>query len=145
MATASRNGRTPEAVRLEIELDREGLETAVEQLREAPDVPHQKTCVELLRLELKTKATAVGLGIGAALLALYGLGFLFATIAVALAIVLDTWLALLIVFGALLLLGAVLALVGMSMIKKATPPVPEQTVAEARLTTEALRSNGSHE
>ncbi len=33
MATASRNGRTPEAVRRELEVERQELETAVEQLR----------------------------------------------------------------------------------------------------------------
>ena len=42
MATVSRNGRTPEAVRQEIEAERKELETAVEQLRagvgEATDV-----------------------------------------------------------------------------------------------------------
>jgi hypothetical protein len=34
MATASRSGRTPEAVRREIEVERQELETAVEQLRD---------------------------------------------------------------------------------------------------------------
>lgn len=34
MATASRNGRTPEAVRREIEVEQKQLETAVEQLKE---------------------------------------------------------------------------------------------------------------
>ena len=34
MATASLNGRTPEAVRREIEAERQELATAVEQLRE---------------------------------------------------------------------------------------------------------------
>ena len=57
--------------------------------------------LELAGLELKQKAglfgAGVGLGVGAAVVALYGLGFLFATAAVALAIVLDAWLALLIV------------------------------------------------
>jgi hypothetical protein len=34
MATASRNGRTPDTVRREIELERKELESAVEQLKE---------------------------------------------------------------------------------------------------------------
>jgi hypothetical protein len=34
MATASQNGRTPEVVRREIEVERQELETAVEQLRD---------------------------------------------------------------------------------------------------------------
>jgi uncharacterized membrane protein YqjE len=73
-----------------------------------------KLKLELLRLELKTKAAAVGLGIGAALVALYGLGFLFATIAVALAIVLDTWLAMLIVTVGLFAVAAVCGLLAKS-------------------------------
>jgi hypothetical protein len=39
----------------------------------------------------------------------------------------------------------VVALIGLGAIKQGTPPVPEQALEEARLTTEALRSNGSHE
>lgn len=34
MATASRNGRTPDVVRREIELEKKELETAVEQLKD---------------------------------------------------------------------------------------------------------------
>ena len=39
MATASPNGRTPEAVRREIEVERHELETAVEQLRDGLGAP----------------------------------------------------------------------------------------------------------
>jgi hypothetical protein len=49
------------------------------------------------------------------------------------------------VFGALVLLALVLLLVGLSAIRRGTPPVPEQAVAEAKLTQQALRSNGGHE
>jgi hypothetical protein len=38
MATTSQNGRTPETVRREIELERQELEHAVEQLREGVGV-----------------------------------------------------------------------------------------------------------
>jgi len=51
----------------------------------------------------------------------------------------------LIVFGALTLLSLILVFVGLKSIRKATPPVPEEAVTEARLTTEALKANGSHE
>jgi uncharacterized membrane protein YqjE len=104
--------------------------------------------LELAGLELKRKVGALGsglgLGIGAAVLGLFGLGFLFATIAAALAIVLDPWLALLLVTVGLLALAGLLALLALSRIKKGTPPVPEQAIREAKLTTEALRSNGDH-
>jgi uncharacterized membrane protein YqjE len=102
--------------------------------------------LELAGLELKQKAgnlgTGVGLGVGAALVALYGLGFLFATLAAVLAIWLDTWLALLVVTVVLLGLAATLGLLALSRIKRGTPPVPEQAIREAKLTTEALKSNG---
>ena len=76
-----------------------------------------KLKLELLRLELKTKAVAVGLGIGAAFVALYALGFLFATIAVALAIVLDTWLALLLVTLGLFAVVGILGLLARAGLK----------------------------
>ena len=102
--------------------------------------------LELAGLELKQKVgalgTGVGLGIGAAVLVLFGVGFLFATIVAALAIVLDTWLALLLVTAGLLALAALLGLMARSQIKRGTPPVPEQAIREAKLTSEALKANG---
>src|SRR5919109_25738 len=94
--------------------------------------------LELATLELKRKVTALGLGIGlvvgGALFLLFALGFGLAAGAAALALVLPTWAALLIVFGALALVSLVLALVGLGAIRKGTPPLPEQAVTEARLT-----------
>jgi hypothetical protein len=105
--------------------------------------------LELAALELKRKVAALGVGIGlvasAGVFLLFAVGFGLAAGAAALALVVSTWVGLLIVFGALVLLSLVLALIGMSAIKKGTPPVPEQALEEARLTTQALRSNGSHE
>ena len=102
---------------------------------------------ELAALELKKKLAALGIGVGlfvgAALLALYGLLFLFATIAAALATFLDTWLALLIVTLFLFLVTAILVLVGRSRVREGTPPVPEQAIEEARLTSEALKGDGA--
>jgi MFS family permease len=102
--------------------------------------------IQLALSELKRKAAAVGLGIallvGAAIFGLFLLGFVFATIAVALAIVLDTWAAMLITCGLLALLAGTLAFLGIASLKKGTPPVPEQALAEAKLTTEALKNGG---
>jgi uncharacterized membrane protein YqjE len=102
--------------------------------------------LELATLELKKKVTnlglGIGLGIGAALFALFGLGFLFATIAAALATAMATWLALLIVTLGLLVITSILGLFALNRIKKGTPPVPEQAIREAKLTTDALKSNG---
>jgi Putative Actinobacterial Holin-X, holin superfamily III len=105
--------------------------------------------LELAALELKRKVAALGVGIGlvasAGVFLLFALGFGLAAGAAALALVVSTWVALLIVFGALVLFSLLLVLIGRSAIKKGTPPVPEQALEEARLTTQALRSNGSHE
>jgi uncharacterized membrane protein YqjE len=103
--------------------------------------------LELAALELKKKAanfgTGIGLGLGGALFAVFTLGFAFATIAAGLATTVSTWLALLITTGILLVLTAVLAGVGVLLIRKSTPPLPEQAIEEARRTTEALKRNGS--
>jgi putative superfamily III holin-X len=73
----------------------------------------------------------------------YALGFLFATIAAALTTFLPTWLALLVVTLFLLVVAAILGLVGLGRVRRGSPPVPEQAIAEAKLTTEALRSDGA--
>lgn len=103
--------------------------------------------IELALAELKRKAATLGVGIGllvgAAIFVLFMLGFAFATIAAALATVVSMWLALLIVTGILLVIAGVLGFIGITAVSKATPPVPEQAIEEARLTTEALK-NGHH-
>jgi Putative Actinobacterial Holin-X, holin superfamily III len=103
--------------------------------------------LELAKLEIARKAgqlgAGIGLGVGAAVVAVYMVGFLFATIAAALATFLATWLALLIVTLFLLLVAGVLGLLAMNRIKKGAPPVPEQAIAEAKLTSEALKSDGN--
>jgi len=84
-----------------------------------------KLGLELARLEVKNKAGAIGLGIGAALVALYGLGFLFATVAVALAIVLDAWLALLLVTLGLFAIAGILGLLARGRLQSGGAPVED--------------------
>jgi|SRR5579864_8884971 len=99
---------------------------------------------ELAALELKRKVVAlaagIGLGAGAALLGLFALAFGLAAAAAALTLVLSTWLALLVVAGGLLLVAATLGLLALGAIRRATPPLPEQAIREAKLTTAALKS-----
>lgn len=99
--------------------------------------------LELAALELKKKVVAlgvgIGMGVGAAIFGLFGLAFVFATIAAALATFLATWLALLIVTLFLFMLSGGLGLLALGRIKKGTPPVPQQAIREAKLTTEALK------
>jgi len=102
--------------------------------------------LELAILELKKKVSQLGIGIGlgagALLFVVFALAFVFATIAAVLATAVATWLALLITTGILFGLTALLAFLARTMIRKATPPLPEQAIEEARLTTEALKRDG---
>lgn len=102
--------------------------------------------LQLAALELKRKVVSLGLGIGlaigAAVFLFFMTGFLFATIAAALATAMPTWAALLVTTGILFLCACLLGVIGLAKIKKGTPPVPEQAIREAKLTTEALKSDG---
>jgi Putative Actinobacterial Holin-X, holin superfamily III len=102
--------------------------------------------LKLALLELKEKAAAFELGagllVGAAVFAVFALGFLLAASAAALAIVLATWLALLVVAFGVLVAAGVLGALGLSAVKRGASPVPEQAIAEAKLTTEAVKTNG---
>jgi hypothetical protein len=123
-----------------------GVGTAAKQVAEHASALARLE-LELAGLELKRKAGAlgagVGLGIGAAVLGLFGLGFLFATAAAALALAVPTWVALLIVTLGLFALAGLLGLLALGRIRRGTPPVPEQAIREAKLTTEALKANGN--
>jgi uncharacterized membrane protein YqjE len=103
--------------------------------------------IELASLELKKKFAALGLGIGllagALLVVVYGVGFLFATITAGLATFLPFWLALLIVTVFLFAVAGLLAWLGLRKIDRGSPPIPEQAIDEAKLTSEALKGNGS--
>ncbi|HEX2110612.1 MAG TPA: phage holin family protein [Gaiellaceae bacterium] len=125
--------------------DNSGLGAAAKQVAEHASAVARLE-VELASVELKRKVTNLGVGIGLAVgagaFALFALGFGLAAAAAALALVLDTWLALLIVFGALLFLALVLGLIGLSRIKRGTPPVPEQAIEEAKRTQAVLKGDG---
>jgi hypothetical protein len=127
------------------ETDSQGLGTAVKQVAERTSTIVRLE-LELAALELKKKVVSLGLGIGlaigAAMMLLFMVAFVYAAIGAALALVMPTWAALLVVAGILLLQAALLGLLAVNRIQKGTPPVPEQAIAEAKLTTEALKSNG---
>lgn len=130
----------------ETEIDSPGLGTAAKLVAEKASAIARLE-LELASIELKKKLGALGLGIGllvgALLVLVYGLGFAFATIAAGLATFLPLWLSLLIVTAFLFVVTGVLAFVGLKKVQRGTPPVPEQAIDEAKLTTQALKSNGS--
>lgn len=129
------------------ETEKRGVRPAVKEVAEHASALARLE-MELATLELKRKVAAFGIGVGLGVAAgaffLFALGFGLAAGAAALALVVSTWLALLIVFGGLLLFALILGVFAMRAIKAGTPPVPEQAVAEAKLTTEAIKGNGAH-
>ena len=88
--------------------------------------------LELAAMEVRRKISTLGLGIG--LLAGAALFVVF--------MLLFVWAALLVTTGLLLLLAGVLGYLGVAKVKKGTPPLPEQAIQEAKLTTEVLKSDG---
>jgi hypothetical protein len=103
--------------------------------------------LELATLEVKRKVVAlglgIGLGIGAAIFLLLMVVFGLATVAAALATTMSVWLALLIMMGACFVIAGVLGTVALASIRKGTPPIPQQAIQEAKLTSEALKSDGT--
>jgi hypothetical protein len=99
--------------------------------------------LQLAALELKKKAVAlglgVGLGIGAAVFGLLALLFACFAIAAAFATFLSWWAGFLITMGILGGLAATLGLLAIGRLRKGTPPVPEQAIREAKLTSEAIK------
>jgi membrane protein len=92
--------------------------------------------LELAKAELRVKGKAAGIGVGAfggaGVVALYAVGALTAAAILGLAIVLDAWLAALIVGVGYLAVAGILALTGKKKVEQATPPVPEQAIESSK-------------
>ena len=88
--------------------------------------------IRLAQAEMAEKGKRAGIGIGmfsgAGLLAFFGFGTLLATAILALALVMDAWLAALIVTVVLFIAAAVLALMGKNKVQEATPAMPQRAV-----------------
>lgn len=100
--------------------------------------------LQLAASELKRKVAALAIGIGLLVgAAVFGLLAILLGVAAAtagIATALPVWLSLLIMFGGLLLLAGVLAAIGAAALRKGSKPMPEQAIAEAQITQEALRN-----
>jgi hypothetical protein len=92
--------------------------------------------MELAKAELREKGKAAGIAGGmfggAGVIALYGVGALTAAAILGLAIVLDAWLAALLVGVGYLAVAGILALTGKKNLEQATPPVPEQAIESSK-------------
>jgi len=112
--------------------------------------------VELLKAELNhlkaefaEKAKYAGVGIGlfavAAFLLFFAFGTLVAAAILGIAVALPGWAAALIVFGALVIIAVVLALVGIRSLKKMDGVAPSQTIASIKQDTDALKGLGKYD
>lgn len=92
--------------------------------------------MELAKSELREKGKAAGIAGGmfggAGVIAVYGVGALTAAAILGLAIVLDAWLAALVVGVGYLAVAGILALIGKKKVEQATPPVPEQAIESSK-------------
>jgi membrane protein len=92
--------------------------------------------IELAKAELTMKGKRLGIGVGAfgvaGLTAMYAVGALTAAAILALAIVLDAWLAALVVGLIYAAVAGVLALAGKQKVEQATPPVPEEAIESTK-------------
>lgn len=104
--------------------------------------------LRLATAEMSGKAKRAGVGAGmfgaAGLLALYGLGALFAAIIAALALVMDVWIAALIVAVVLFVAAGIAALLGKNKVSEAGSPVPERTIDSVKADVDAVKHARDH-
>jgi hypothetical protein len=114
--------------------DRSTAELLRQLSQQTGDLVRQE--MELAKAELREKGQAAGIGAGAfsaaALVALFALGALTATAILALAIIVDAWLAALLVAVGYGAVAGILALTGKQKVEQATPPVPEQAIESSK-------------
>src|SRR5690242_1686742 len=99
--------------------------------------------LKLAQLEMTSKGKQAALGAGmfgaSGVVALYAVGCLLACAIIAISGVVAAWLAALIVGAALLAAAGVAALLGKQRVSKATPPLPEQAVADVKADVEEIK------
>jgi hypothetical protein len=103
--------------------------------------------MRLAQAEVTEKGKKAGLGLGlfsaAGLLAFFGAGTLIACAVLALALVMDAWLAALIVAVVLFVAAAVAAMMGKSKVQEAGPPKPEEAMRGIKEDVATLKGDRS--
>jgi putative superfamily III holin-X len=101
--------------------------------------------IRLAKAEMSAKVHRAGQGAGgfgvAGALALYAGGALVAAAILGLAVAISPWLSALIVGVVLLAVAAIAALVGRRQMKRATPPLPTETMDNVRMDLQELRGS----
>jgi len=102
--------------------------------------------IESLKAELVEKLKHAGIGIGmlavAGVFAFFATGVFTAAGILGLAEVLPAWASALIVGGALLVITAILAVIGVSQVKRGTPPTPDKTITSIKKDVDVIKGIG---
>lgn len=102
--------------------------------------------IESLKAELVEKLKHAGIGIGmlvvAGVFAFFATGVFTAAGILGLAEVLPAWASALIVGGALLVITVILALIGVSQVKRGTPPTPDKTITSIKKDVDVIKGIG---
>ncbi|MFJ3394331.1 phage holin family protein [Leifsonia aquatica] len=131
--------------------ERAGSKSLVELISDLPRLLIELLKAEFahLKAEFAAKAKYAGVGIGlfvvAAVFLFFALGVLVAAGILGLAVVLPGWASALIVFGALLVIAAVLALIGVSSLKKIQGVAPQKTIDSIKEDADALKGLGKYD
>jgi uncharacterized membrane protein YqjE len=103
--------------------------------------------IQLAKVEMTEKAKHAGVGVGlfggAGIIALYGVGALIATIILVLSLVMDAWIAALIVTVVLFAIAGIAALLGKKQVSQATPAAPEKTIDNVKRDVETVKEGAS--
>jgi uncharacterized membrane protein YqjE len=121
------------------------LGTLVSQL--STQIPNLiRSEIRLAQAEVTAKGKRAGIGIGmfsaAGLLAFFGLGFLLTTVALVLALVMDGWIATLIVTVVLFAVAGVAAMLGKKKVSQAAPLTPERTIESVKEDIATVKGEG---
>jgi hypothetical protein len=99
-----------------------------------------------LKAEIIQKVKAAGIGVGflvtAGAFAFFGVLVLTASGVLALALVLPPWAAALVVGGALVVLAAIAAAIGVRQLRESIPPTPTQTLESVKEDVRVVRGLG---
>lgn len=112
--------------------------------------------VELVRGELdnlkneivgKLKAAGIGIGllVGAAFFGFFLIAVLITAAILGFAVILQPWAAALVVAGILLVIVLVLALLGISNLKRGIPPAPTESIESIKKDVNALKGTGKRD
>ena len=95
--------------------------------------------------KLKLAGVGIGLLVGAATFAFFAVLVLIAAAVLGLATVLPAWASALIIGGGILVIAVILALIGISSLKKGVPPAPTETFQSIKKDVRAIKGIGKRD